>query len=183
MTYLGPYPTIASLSLGTPRAFRLRPIEAVDSAFSTGRPTRTYEVQLAHNSLCLMTAGCQERYKHTVPPQRALDTFRPGWDAMGEAVRAGEGESYTTRINITFRFYRDGEWGLKRVSGVSWWADPGCRLPPRPGRRSAWTAQRHASVQVWYPNVRILLQDVVMGVGVVPCLGGGGVCLLADSRV
>jgi hypothetical protein len=101
---LGPYPTIASLSLGTPRAFRLRQIDAVDEAYASTRPTRTYEVNLAHNSLVLMTPGCQERYKHTVPPQRALDTFRPQWDANGGAVVPGEGETYTTRINITFRW-------------------------------------------------------------------------------
>jgi hypothetical protein len=37
-----------------------------------------------------MHAGCQERFKHSVPPQRALDTF------------AGS----TCRINVTFRFFR-----------------------------------------------------------------------------
>jgi alkylated DNA repair dioxygenase AlkB len=54
---LGPGAAIASLSLGTTRAFRLRQTQGADS--------RTYEVELRHNSLCLMTAGCQERYKHT----------------------------------------------------------------------------------------------------------------------
>lgn len=61
LTNLGPYPTIASLSLGVPRAFRLRPTA---SELDSG-PVRTYEVDLTHNSLVLMTAGCQERYKHT----------------------------------------------------------------------------------------------------------------------
>ncbi|TXT04278.1 hypothetical protein VHUM_04276 [Vanrija humicola] len=103
MTYLGPFPTIASLSLGTPRAFRLRQTEAVEAAFGTGRPARTYEVTLGHNSLCLMTAGCQERYKHTVPAQRALDTFRPGWDIEQEVIPTEDQKAYTTRINITFR--------------------------------------------------------------------------------
>jgi hypothetical protein len=62
---LGPYPTIASLSLGTPRNFRLRQTDPVDPAYSSGKPIRTYEVILGHNSLVLMNAGCQERYKHT----------------------------------------------------------------------------------------------------------------------
>lgn len=61
---LGPYAAIASLSLGTPRAFRLRETEAADPAFKTG-PIRTYEVNLGHNSLVVMTGGCQERFKHT----------------------------------------------------------------------------------------------------------------------
>lgn len=62
---LGPYATIASLSLGTPRAFRLRQTDTADPAYSTGRPIRTYEVLLGHNSLILMNGGCQERFKHT----------------------------------------------------------------------------------------------------------------------
>lgn len=64
-TDLGPYATIASLSLGTPRAFRLRQTDTADPAYSIGRPIRTYEVLLGHNSLVLMNGGCQERYKHT----------------------------------------------------------------------------------------------------------------------
>jgi hypothetical protein len=38
--------------------------------------------------LLIMHAGCQERYKHSVPPARALDG------------------AYACRINITFRFFR-----------------------------------------------------------------------------
>ena len=64
-TDLGPYTTIASLSLGTPRGFRVRPTDAVDPAYHTTGTARTYEITLAHNSLVLMNAGCQERYKHT----------------------------------------------------------------------------------------------------------------------
>lgn len=65
LTYLGPYCTIASLSLGTPRAFRLRETDTIDAAYKSGKPIRTYEVNLGHNSLVLMNAGCQERFKHT----------------------------------------------------------------------------------------------------------------------
>ncbi|WVF67092.1 hypothetical protein IAT40_001837 [Kwoniella sp. CBS 6097] len=108
LTYLGPYTTIASLSLGTPRAFRLRRTDPVDSTFATNsKPTRTYEVNLGHNSLCLMNAGCQERFKHTVPPQKALDLFRPTYGMGGEAIPLFKQKTYTSRINITFRFYRE----------------------------------------------------------------------------
>jgi alkylated DNA repair dioxygenase AlkB len=62
MKDLGPYTTIASLSLGTPRAFRLRQTDPIEAPKT---PTRTYEINLGHNSLVLMNAGCQERYKHT----------------------------------------------------------------------------------------------------------------------
>ncbi|KAL7419602.1 hypothetical protein Q5752_005514 [Cryptotrichosporon argae] len=107
LTYLGPYPTIASLSLGTPRAFRLRQTAtaSVDGAATGG--TRTYEVPLGHNSLCLMAGGCQERWKHTVPPQKALDLFRPAWDEDMNPVPPDRQKTYTSRINITFRFYRE----------------------------------------------------------------------------
>ncbi|WVQ94531.1 hypothetical protein IAU59_001610 [Kwoniella sp. CBS 9459] len=104
LTYLGPYTTIASLSLGTPRAFRLRQTDPVDTTFATtSKPTRTYEVNLGHNSLCLMNAGCQERFKHTVPPQKALDLFRPAYDQSEDAILLFKQKAYTSRINITFR--------------------------------------------------------------------------------
>lgn len=44
-----------------------------------------------------MHPPCQEHYKHTVPPQRTVDLFRP----FGRS-----GPTHTERINITFRFYR-----------------------------------------------------------------------------
>lgn len=72
LTYLGPYCTIASLSLGTPRAFRLRETDTVDAAYKSGKPIRTYEVNLGHNSLVLMNAGCQERFKHTCADSSTL---------------------------------------------------------------------------------------------------------------
>ncbi|KAB5594386.1 hypothetical protein CTheo_2163 [Ceratobasidium theobromae] len=49
MTYLGPYPTIASLSLGTTREFRLREVIPKDN--SPQREARTYVVPLPHNSV------------------------------------------------------------------------------------------------------------------------------------
>jgi hypothetical protein len=69
MTYLGPYPTIASLSLGlcrsfhkinififsgmigTRRVFRLR--EVIPSDEANTRSSRTFNIPLPHNSVCL----------------------------------------------------------------------------------------------------------------------------------
>ncbi|WVR03945.1 hypothetical protein IAU60_000944 [Kwoniella sp. DSM 27419] len=108
LTYLGPYTTIASLSLGTPRAFRIRETDPVNSSFaSSSKPIRTYEVTLGHNSLCLMNAGCQERFKHTVPPQKALDLFRPNFGTDEKPIPLVLQKPSTSRINITFRFYRE----------------------------------------------------------------------------
>ena len=107
LSYLGPYTTIASLSLGTPRAFRLRQADPVDPVYSSNKPIRTYETTLGHNSLILMNAGCQERFKHTIPPMKALDLFRPAYDINEVPIPFDEQKTFTTRINITFRFYRD----------------------------------------------------------------------------
>ncbi|ORY25822.1 hypothetical protein BCR39DRAFT_566183 [Naematelia encephala] len=118
LTYLGPYATIASLSLGTPRAFRLRQTESVDPAYAKdAKPIRTYEINLGHNSLVLMDAGCQERYKHTVPSQKALDLFRPAYDIDQQPIPPDAQKAYTSRINLTFRFYREGEEKLHIISG------------------------------------------------------------------
>lgn len=95
LTYLGPYPTIASLSLGTTRQFRLRPVDNVVQPDLM--PSRTYSISLPHNSLLVMHAGCQERYKHCVPPQPSIDVFKNPSDPS---------DTYIQRINITFRFYR-----------------------------------------------------------------------------
>jgi len=42
-----------------------------------------------------------------VPPQKALDLFRPAFDIFEQAIPPDRQQTYTTRINITFRFYRD----------------------------------------------------------------------------
>lgn len=72
LTYLGPMPTIASLSLGVARPFRLRPFApssgpASSTDSTTPATTRTLEISLPHNSLCIMHAGCQEVFKHSIP--------------------------------------------------------------------------------------------------------------------
>lgn len=94
LTYLGPYPTIASLSLGTGRQFRLRAVRNLNDPLAP--PPRTYSIFLPHNSLMIMHGSCQERYKHCIPKQTSIDVFKP----------LSNSESYIERINITFRFYR-----------------------------------------------------------------------------
>jgi len=51
-----------------------------------------------------MHASCQEKFKHSIPPQSAVDLFRPAYppDSGKDAVI----EPSNCRINITFRFYR-----------------------------------------------------------------------------
>ncbi|PLW22363.1 hypothetical protein PCASD_02838 [Puccinia coronata f. sp. avenae] len=95
LTYLGPYPTIASLSLGTTRQFRLRPVANMHQR--DPEPMRTFSISLPHNSLLVMHGGCQERYKHCIPPQTSLDVFKNPLEPTDTRIE---------RINITFRFYR-----------------------------------------------------------------------------
>ncbi|KAG8944081.1 hypothetical protein FRC00_010770 [Tulasnella sp. 408] len=124
LTYLGPYPTIASLSLGTERIFRLR--ETIPKEEQETRSARTFNVSLPHNSvrvfrppltvlvltwfcisnyqLIIMHGGCQEHFKHTIPiiPGTGIDAFRPAFPKDPSSPAA----TYNERINVTFRFYR-----------------------------------------------------------------------------
>ncbi|KAG7098763.1 hypothetical protein E1B28_000672 [Marasmius oreades] len=100
MTYLGPMCTIASLSLGTRRIFSLR--EVIPSQEVESRRAQTFNIPLPHNSLIIMHASCQEKFKHSVPPQSSMDLFRPAHPSEpGSPI-----ETSNCRINITFRFYR-----------------------------------------------------------------------------
>lgn len=45
----------------------------------------------------------------SIPPQRAIDIFRPQWDKEGKPIPPEKQETHTSRINITFRFYRNGK--------------------------------------------------------------------------
>lgn len=100
LTYLGPFPTIASLSLGTPRNFRLRAVPSVQDDPNVPSTIRTYDIHLPHNSLCIMHAGCQERYKHSIPPQRSLDLFKL------KNRETGQAETFNERINVRGRVIR-----------------------------------------------------------------------------
>lgn len=44
-----------------------------------------------------------------MPTQKALDLFRPGWDVDERPIPVEDQNPSTSRINITFRFYREGE--------------------------------------------------------------------------
>ncbi|EIW60041.1 uncharacterized protein TRAVEDRAFT_145068, partial [Trametes versicolor FP-101664 SS1] len=109
LTCLGPYPTIASLSLGVSRIFRLREVVPLDERDT--RAARTYNIPLRHNSLAIMHASCQEVYKHGIPPQPSIDMYRPSFppppsltDDKEELSRLED--ACNARINVTFRFYR-----------------------------------------------------------------------------
>jgi alkylated DNA repair dioxygenase AlkB len=62
---LGLRPVIASLSLGAPRRFLLRPAKR-----SPGAGAKTIGLTLEHGSLLLMKAGCQQHYRHALPRTR-----------------------------------------------------------------------------------------------------------------
>ncbi|KAH9951945.1 hypothetical protein B0H21DRAFT_775539 [Amylocystis lapponica] len=106
LTYLGPYPTIASLSLGTSRVFRLR--EVVPSDDKEKRSARTYNIPLHHNTLIIMHASTQETFKHSIPPQSTIDLFHPPFPppASEDPDDTPAPTASNARINITFRFYR-----------------------------------------------------------------------------
>ncbi|RKP11625.1 hypothetical protein BJ684DRAFT_1276, partial [Piptocephalis cylindrospora] len=93
LNYLGPQPTIASLSLGASRPFRLKRRPALDN-----HPTPTISVELPHNSLIIMHPPCQEEWTHQIPSHRV------GLHSV----------SGPARINLTFRMYRP-EWGPSSV--------------------------------------------------------------------
>lgn len=80
---LGPRPVIASLSLGAPRRFLLRPARrqvnawaGVMSGLGTGVGAGSFGMTLEHGSLLLMKAGCQQRYQHALPRTRRATGLR-----------------------------------------------------------------------------------------------------------
>ncbi|KAG0365096.1 hypothetical protein BGZ54_006861 [Gamsiella multidivaricata] len=91
LTYLGPRPTIGSLTLGATRFFRIRKV--VPDAKRPDTAGQLISIALPHNSLCIMWPPMQEEWKHDVPPQATV-TPHP--------------ISGMARINITFRLRREG---------------------------------------------------------------------------
>lgn len=63
------------------------------------RSAQTFNIPLPHNSLTIMHASCQERFKHSIPPQSSMDLYRPSHPRVPN-------DTSNCRINITFRFYR-----------------------------------------------------------------------------
>lgn len=101
LTYLGPRAVIGSLSLGVAREFRVRKIVPRDGAATDDEGKLKDEVadaqgqisiHLPHNSLLVMHAEMQEEWKHCIAPARTVEPH----------PRSGN-----TRINITYRCYRD----------------------------------------------------------------------------
>ncbi|KAF9429686.1 hypothetical protein BGZ94_009837 [Podila epigama] len=91
LTYLGPRPTIASLTLGATRFFRIRKV--VPDVKNPDTAGQLISIALPHNSLCIMWPPMQEEWKHEVPAQATV-TPHP--------------ISGTARINITYRLRRPG---------------------------------------------------------------------------
>ncbi len=63
---LGPMPQVASLSLGSPRLFVLRP-----NTLSAGQKGGKHSLMLMNGSLLVMRGETQLRFKHEVPKSRA----------------------------------------------------------------------------------------------------------------
>ena len=102
LTYLGPRPTIGSLSLGVGREFRVRRVvprndEESLKGHAAGDGSRgdvegQIAIHLPHNSLLVMHAEMQEEWKHSIHPAQVIDPH----------PIAGN-----QRINITYRHYRE----------------------------------------------------------------------------
>ncbi|KAG8827605.1 hypothetical protein FRC17_007751 [Serendipita sp. 399] len=96
---------------GTSRMFRLR--EVIPQSERDERNAQTFNIPVTHNSLLIMHASCQERFKHCVPPQQTIDAFKPPFPPPPALAKQGDKDDQmemmppdTSRINITFRFYR-----------------------------------------------------------------------------
>ncbi|GAV28781.1 hypothetical protein PMKS-002256 [Pichia membranifaciens] len=82
LTNIGPLPTIASISFGATRIFRLRRSSPTNSAI--------YNIPLPNNTLLIMLPSTQELYKHCVPTLK--DSLVKQHSKFGEA-----------RFSLTFR--------------------------------------------------------------------------------
>ncbi|KAM0750646.1 hypothetical protein T439DRAFT_325702 [Meredithblackwellia eburnea MCA 4105] len=131
LTHLGPMPTIASLSLGVTRVFRLRPFMPGDDEKEVVEERRTLDVRLPHGSLLIMHAGCQEKFKHSIPIVSTMDVFRVPKSLQTEELlrRFGEkvaSEGFRARINLTFRHYRP-DFSPIPVPSSNYLGTPKCR--------------------------------------------------------
>jgi alkylated DNA repair dioxygenase AlkB len=90
LSTLGPLPTIASLSLGAGRVFRLHPADASVAAMaaaaaaaasggvgsSRAAVVSSIDIHLPHNSLLIMWPPTQEQWKHEVGGLRCREPYR-----------------------------------------------------------------------------------------------------------
>lgn len=82
------YHQVASLSLGTPRKFRLRKLKGRDRDWSGSGSGSGYEYVLQSGDLFVMKDACQRNWEHTVPKEQTIKT---------------------PRINVTFRMHESTE--------------------------------------------------------------------------
>lgn len=95
LTNIGPLATIASISFGSTRIFRLR------RSFPTN--SIIYNIPLPHNTLLIMLPSTQELFKHCVPT--LTDSL------ISKSADVGE-----TRYNLTFRMMSDASRSNKFVT-------------------------------------------------------------------
>ncbi|KAJ1660934.1 hypothetical protein IWQ61_000195 [Dispira simplex] len=93
LSNIGPFPTIASISLGVSRQFRIRRIPGPLTTTVLGDSTsgQTFNISLPHNALLVMLPPMQEEYQHTIQRHTPMDAHPLSSD---------------TRISLTFRYYR-----------------------------------------------------------------------------
>ena len=72
---LGPYPVVASVSLGAEREllWRLKPGSRLIEQHGKGCLAKSY---LEHGSLLVMQAGCQEQWQHALPKRKRVEAGR-----------------------------------------------------------------------------------------------------------
>ncbi|KAH6600471.1 hypothetical protein BASA50_002293 [Batrachochytrium salamandrivorans] len=99
LTYIGPRPVIASLTLGATRTFRVRRLAQLSSSGQTLQAAQTFDILLPHNSLLIMFPPMQECFKHEVPPVAASLVRTTG--TLIPHPLCGD-----MRINLTFRMSR-----------------------------------------------------------------------------
>merc|ERR1719217_1575007 len=83
---IGPWATVAFVTLGAARQFRMSPVGTI-LASQGGRIT-SFSIRLPHNSLLICWGGFQEFWRHAVPKDKGL----------ARHVISGSG-----RLNFTFR--------------------------------------------------------------------------------
>ncbi|KAF9585621.1 hypothetical protein BGW38_001530 [Lunasporangiospora selenospora] len=106
LTYLGPRPTIASLTLGATRLFRIRKV--VPDAKHPDTAGQLISISLPHNSLCIMWPPMQEEWKHEVPPVPTVTPHSIRSVCNLQYILGSVKNSGTARINITYRLSREG---------------------------------------------------------------------------
>ncbi|KAG0098308.1 hypothetical protein BGZ93_000510 [Podila epicladia] len=102
LTYLGPRPTIGSLTLGATRFFRIRKV--VPDVKNPDTAGQLISIALPHNSLCIMWPPMLWSYSINPNIIRSMDLNSKRNGSM-KSLRRQHG---TARINITYRLRRPG---------------------------------------------------------------------------